>query len=69
MPYREPGRKLLDEHEREAVRDDLVLATMMIVLGGLRVAIAVIGHEVFHAEQTVAVAMLVMGMALVVRRR
>jgi len=65
MPYREPGRQLREDVIPAASRrDDAVLATMLIVLGGLRVGIALIGHETFGAEATIAAVMLVLGVAL-----
>jgi hypothetical protein len=50
-------------------RDDLVLAAMMIAFGGLRVGIAIGEHERFTAQPTVALIMLVLGLAIMAWRR
>lgn len=54
---------------REAARwDDRVLAAMMIAFGGLRVGIAIGGHERFTAEPTLAAIMLGVGILILARR-
>lgn len=50
---------------RRAGRDDRVLGAVMLVLGGLRVAIALGDHEVWGAEATIAGAMVALGVVLV----
>jgi len=66
MPYREPGR--CDAPERLAdsapVRDDAVLAALLLAVGGLRVALALAHGEDFGAEATIAAVMVVLGLVL-----
>lgn len=70
MPYRTPGREDPDLLDPGAPRrDDVVLAVLLVVLGSIRVAIALGTRESFGAEATVATAMLILGVALVARRR
>ena len=48
--------------------DDGVLAALMIVLGGVRVAIAIADNERFGAEPSIALIMLVLGLLLLIKR-
>ena len=56
--------------DRGAPRTDhLVLGLLMIVLGGIRVAIAIAAHETFGAEATVSLITVCLGILLVAWRR
>jgi NADH:ubiquinone oxidoreductase subunit K len=72
-----PYRDLLpvhreDEDDGELRRDDQILAVLMIVVGGIRVALAIALDEAFGTEATLAGVAVGIGLALLVasfRRR
>lgn len=50
-------------------RDDSVLAALMLGFGGVRVGLALGGHERFTAEPTLAAIMMGLGVLLMLGRR
>jgi hypothetical protein len=44
--------------------DEVVLGNLLLVIGGLRIVIAIANAEVFGAEATVAILMVVFGVAM-----
>jgi hypothetical protein len=48
--------------------DDVILAVMLIVVGGIRLAGVAVEHEVFGAESTIALFMVALALRLLVRR-
>lgn len=62
-PYRELATPEVAD-DPELRRDDRILASVVLAIGGLRVALAVVLGEVFDAEVTVAAAMAGIGIAL-----
>ena len=67
-PYRTPPAPDLGEERDDARRDDRVLAFGLLLIGGIRVALALALHEVFGAESTIALVMVVVGIVLLLRR-
>lgn len=49
--------------------DDRILAVLLLIAGGARVAIAFAQDEVFGAESTLALIMVVVGLGLLLRRK
>ena len=45
-------------------RDDRILGALLLLIGGVRVAVALARGETFGAEATIAVAMVVLGLVL-----
>lgn len=70
-PYRTPPEPRNDDDTGEdSLRfDDRVLAGLLLVIGGIRVALAVLDHEVIGAESTLALIAVVFGLVLLVWRR
>jgi hypothetical protein len=60
-PYRIPSRQSVERAAPARDHDDLVVAGLLTIIGAIRVAIAVAGHERFGAEATIAAMMLVLG--------
>jgi hypothetical protein len=63
-PYRESAAPDLAERISAARWDDYVLSVMLIVLGTIRVTLAVVNDEAFETEATLAVVMVVLGVVL-----
>lgn len=58
-PYRRPP-EACDHHEAvddSPRREDVILAVMLLVIGGVRLMETILNQEVFHAEATVALFM------------
>ena len=67
-PYRTPFSPSRDQELADGPpRDDLVLAVLLLVIGGLRVTIAIADHEVFETEATVALLMVAFAIGMLVR--
>ena len=68
-----PYRTTFERPKRYAANavedDDRVLAVLLLLIGAIRVAIAVVRHEVFETESTIALFMVVMAIGLLLRRR
>ena len=54
--------------QHEVARDDTVLGLLLVVLGGFRVAAAVAIGEIWRAEATIALLMVVCGLGLLLPR-
>lgn len=71
-PYRRAPTQsrppVADELKTGARWDDLVLGALMLTLAGPRVVFALIDHETFGAETTVAAVALALGLLLLVAR-
>jgi len=60
----------LNAQGTERVRDDdSILAVMLLVLGGFRVAVALSMGEIWRAEPTIALLMILCGLGLLLPRR
>jgi hypothetical protein len=70
-PYRIPGRPLDPGPDTDEPRDreEQILGAMLVVLGGLRVAVSVAAREAFGVEPSVALIMTAIGLGLLLRRR
>ena len=69
-PYRTPPPpRDDDDRESSPPAEERVLAWALVVVGGLRVAIAVARSESFGAEATIAAILLVLGLVFVLRPR
>lgn len=66
-PYRTPPE--LDAPPLAIDHDDSVLGVLLLVLGGFRVAAAVAIGEIWSAEPTIALLMIVCGLGLLLPRR
>lgn len=66
-PYRTPPNA--DDSGNELARDDSVLGVMLLVLGGFRVAVAIALGEIWRAEATIAMVMIVFGLGLLLPRK
>ena len=69
-PYRTPPREPPEQGpvENDCLHDDRVLGLLLLLIGGVRVAIAFAQHEVFAAESTIALVMVAMAVGLLLRR-
>jgi hypothetical protein len=69
-PYRTPAKPRDDAEafDESRPRDDRVLAALFLVIGGVRVTIALVGAEVFGAEATIALVMVAWAIVMFVRR-
>ena len=69
-PYRTTlERPKRDAPDAVAANDDRVLGVLLLVVGTIRVAIALARHEVFETESSIALFMIVMAFALLLRGR
>ena len=68
-PYRTPPLSERARDVRDNLSDDHILGIVLMLIGGLRVAIALVEHEVFEAEATFALMMMSAGGVLLLRRR
>jgi hypothetical protein len=67
-PYRSSPKPRDDEIvRRRTPPDDLFLAIALLVIGGIRVAIAIAEHQAFEAEATIGLFMIAMASGLFVR--
>jgi hypothetical protein len=66
-PYRTPPE--LDAPPLAVDHDDSVLGVLLLVLGGFRVAAAAAVGEIWSAEPTIALFMIVCGLGLLLPRR
>ena len=67
-----PYRTSFQQAERDGVDaadDDRVLGIVLLLIGGLRVALAFAEHEVFATESTIALFMVALAIGLLLRRR
>jgi len=67
-PYRIPATPPNDDVSRDASDDEPALIFALIVLGGVRVAVAFATQQPLDAEPTIALGMLVAGIAWAARR-
>jgi hypothetical protein len=69
-PYRTPPeRPKRDVVDNAALNDDRVLGILLLLIGGVRVAMAFAQHEVFATESTIALFMVAMALGLLLKRR
>lgn len=69
-PYRTtPQRAEPDVFDTAAADDDRVLGVVLLLIGGIRVALAFAEHEVFATESTIALFMVALAIGLLLRRR
>ena len=66
-PYRAPPQ--LDPLEHEVARDDTILGVLLLVLGGFRMAVTIATGEVWRAEPTIALLMVLCGLGLLLPRK
>ncbi|HEU0035173.1 MAG TPA: hypothetical protein VFQ53_31325 [Kofleriaceae bacterium] len=69
-PYRTAARSA-NHAPRDVMadaHDDHVLGALLLVIGGFRVASALAEHEAFGAEPTIALVMVALALALLLRR-
>lgn len=67
-PYR-VSQPPLDPLEHGISRDDCILGVMMLLLGGFRIATAIAAGEIWRAEPTIALLMVVCGLGLLLPRK
>jgi len=68
-PYRTPPeRPSRDVGDRNTRYDDRVLALLLLLIGGVRVATAFAHNEVFAADSTIALFMMAAALGLLLRR-
>ena len=69
-PYRRAPTEVpvADELTRGARWDDYVLGGLMVVLAGPRVVLALVDHETFGAETTIAAVVMALGLLLLLTR-
>ncbi len=68
-PYRRPPETLAPDVDSDAAHDDVVLALLLLALGGLRVALAIGTGEVWGIEPSVAMLMTGCGAGLLLHRK
>ena len=69
-PYRTSRERAdSDVFDSEACNDDHVLGAVLLLIGGVRVALAFAEHEVFATESTIALFMVALAIGLLLRRR
>lgn len=66
-PYRKPTTASRGDSSA-CVADDHALGVLLLLIGGVRVVLALVAHEVFGQEQTVALVMVALAIGLLLRR-
>jgi hypothetical protein len=64
-PYRNPPALAAPVDDR----DDQILAVMLLIVGGIRLTVVALEHEVFGAESTIALFMVALAARLLSRPR
>lgn len=66
-PYRAPPQP--DPLQHQIARDDSILGVLLLVFGGFRIAVTIATGEVWRAEPTIALLMVICGLGLLLPRK
>ncbi len=68
-PYRTAPERRTRAAGDTVAHDDRVLGVLLLLIGAIRVVTAVVRHEVFEAESSIALFMIAVAIGLLLRRR